>query len=493
MKEKKNIDRIFQEKFKDFESEPHSRNWDEIASRLDRKDRKRPFIIPLWFKLGGVAAVLAVIVSGILFLNNQNSGMNEPGIVIEETESSKTEDPKEKESINEIDEGATDSRLSSQDSLEAAGSQESNSGSPSSSKTNSAYANREANTENTKTLNQKTNTSNNHRNPSGIAANNSSVKNNQTEKATPEIIQPETTGKNDSERIASSSDVVKDSSAVNNSILKPSEEDKEEKNALAQLEDDKKLKDGEESLETDSNKKQLRLSTFAAPVFYANVGAGNELSNQFAGNSSSSEVTFSYGVKVAYDIGKKLKIRTGISKVDMSYNIQDISYSPTAASAGFDNINPVEDNLEIRTESSRGIGPQNDFSNSAGSSLASSVFTPGEINQQFGFIEIPVELEYAVIDSKFGLNLIGGASSLILDNNRVDLVAGDSRTTLGEASNINNTSFSTNVGVGMDYEISNKFSISVEPIVKYQLNTFTDVSNVRPLNFGIYSGLNYKF
>lgn len=182
----------------------------------------------------------------------------------------------------------------------------------------------------------------------------------------------------------------------------------------------------------------------------------------------------------------------------MSYNIEDIIYSPTAASTGFDNIDPIEDNLEIRTESSpigSGAGTQispaeNGFTDN---SLASSIFTPGEINQQFGFIEVPVELEYAVIDNKFGLNIIGGASSLFLDANRVDLIAGEARTQLGEASNINNTSFSTNIGLGMDYELSDKFSVSVEPILKYQINTFTDVSNVRPMNFGIYSGLNFKF
>ena len=115
------------------------------------------------------------------------------------------------------------------------------------------------------------------------------------------------------------------------------------------------------------------------------------------------------------------------------------------------------------------------------------------MKQQFGYIEIPLELEFALIDKKFGLNIIGGGSSLFLDNNSLDLVSANQKTDLGEATNINNTSFSTNIGLGMDYQLTDKFSISVEPIFKYQINTFSNVNNVQPTNFGIYSGLNFKF
>ena len=87
------------------------------------------------------------------------------------------------------------------------------------------------------------------------------------------------------------------------------------------------------------------------PEFYKNVGSGNELSNQLTNNGTSSEVTLSYGVKFAYKISKKLKIRTGISKVDINNKIQDIAYSPSAASSQLENIGPSVDNLDIRDNS----------------------------------------------------------------------------------------------------------------------------------------------
>jgi len=57
MSERKNIDKLFQEKFKDFEAEPSAEMWPRIEAKLkEKKDRK---IIPFWWKLSGVAAALS--------------------------------------------------------------------------------------------------------------------------------------------------------------------------------------------------------------------------------------------------------------------------------------------------------------------------------------------------------------------------------------------------------------------------------------------------
>src|SRR5690606_24692475 len=62
MKEKKNIDNIFKEGFKNFEATPSPRVWENIQAQLqkEKEDRK---LIPLWIKLGGVAALIAVLLS----------------------------------------------------------------------------------------------------------------------------------------------------------------------------------------------------------------------------------------------------------------------------------------------------------------------------------------------------------------------------------------------------------------------------------------------
>lgn len=486
MKEKKNIDRIFQEKFKDFEKEPREKIWDNIASKLDEKERKRPIIIPLWMKLGGVAAVITVVLASLLFTGNQESIPNEPGVVVEDADETR-EDETEKSNTPQKKEENSQTRVASQESDET-NSAERNSPSredhSSSSNNNSASdpAITNQNSENAKAsaIRNPTNQDKQNRAIVSEETKNPETKNEKEKVAIkPEVINNETSG-----IIARAEETKKDSAA--------SEITLKEENALAQVEDQNKNTENEEELAEEKSRK-IRLSTFAAPIFYKNMGSGNELSSQLSNNPSSSEVTFSYGIKVAYELSEKIRIRTGISKVDVNYSIGDISYSPAAMAGNFENIRPVEENIQIRNNASS--GPGNSFASESmnRNSLAAAIFTPGEINQQFGFIEVPLEIEYSLIDKKFGLNIIGGGSSLFLHRNRVALVSANSNTNLGEAANINSTSFSTNIGLGMDYKLNDRFSISLEPIFKYQINTFDNVENVQPVNFGIYSGLNLRF
>ncbi|WP_300433629.1 hypothetical protein [Christiangramia sp.] len=478
MKEKKSIDRIFQEKFKDFEKEPPEKVWDNIASRLDKKDKKKPLIIPIWFKIGGVAAVLAIILSSLLFIDVQDPVSGEPGVVFEKPEepTNKQEDSKDTlQKENKTDDPEASLAADEEDPKSKTGGQNSASGNNSSSTSEGI-----ANTNNSyKTTNKNTNPGDQSNSEAVIAIN--------EQKTNTTYENWETKNPSGLHKINPSGNIVQSDSVKKDFLIK-------EENALAQVEEEKKKTENEEEVIAQADSKKMELSTFAAPVFYKNIGGGNELSNQLSNNSTSSQVTVSYGMKIAYKISDRFKIRTGISKIDINQNIQDISYSPTALSVGFENISSVEDNVQIRdnspTPSENGL-PMGELDRN--NSLSTSVFTPGEIKQQFGYIEVPLEMEYVLIDKQFGLNIIGGGSSLFLDNNRVQLVAGESKTDLGEATNINNTSFSTNIGVGMDYKLTDKFSISVEPIFKYQINAFDRVDNVQPVNFGIYSGLSFNF
>jgi hypothetical protein len=111
-----------------------------------------------------------------------------------------------------------------------------------------------------------------------------------------------------------------------------------------------------------------------------------------------------------------------------------------------------------------------------------------------GYYEVPLEVSYAVLDKKFGINVIGGVSTLFLSQNKISLVSSETNVKLGEAKNLNQVHFSTNVGLGFKYQIIKSFQINVEPMVKYQLNTFSNNSgDFKPLFIGLYSGISYSF
>src|SRR6476661_6118312 len=58
MKERKNIDRLFQEKFKDFDAAPQEYMWNRIEAELNQKKKRR--IIPFWLQMTGIAAALLI-------------------------------------------------------------------------------------------------------------------------------------------------------------------------------------------------------------------------------------------------------------------------------------------------------------------------------------------------------------------------------------------------------------------------------------------------
>ncbi len=75
MKDQKNIERLFQEKFKDFEATPPQGSWDAIASRLNEKKKKKR-VVPFWFQLSSIAASLVII--GTLIWNFQSEENTTP-------------------------------------------------------------------------------------------------------------------------------------------------------------------------------------------------------------------------------------------------------------------------------------------------------------------------------------------------------------------------------------------------------------------------------
>jgi hypothetical protein len=72
VRDSKNIDRIFQEKLKDYEVFPPNKSWNAIERNLSGKKQKRR--IPFWAKLSSIAALLVLFFSvGSIYFMPQNS------------------------------------------------------------------------------------------------------------------------------------------------------------------------------------------------------------------------------------------------------------------------------------------------------------------------------------------------------------------------------------------------------------------------------------
>ncbi|MBT8263806.1 MAG: outer membrane beta-barrel protein, partial [Muriicola sp.] len=229
------------------------------------------------------------------------------------------------------------------------------------------------------------------------------------------------------------------------------------------------------------------------PVYYSSFGNGSSIDPSFADNSQSGDVNFSYGAAVSYAISEKLSLRTGISNVNLSYSTGGLELGTGPTSAALKSVNYGKTSGQVLTAVDKGSlrpNPEGGFGVITPKAGGAEAF----LNQKIRYYEVPMELKYSLLDNKFGINMIGGFSTLFLGNNEVSVEAGDFRSVLGEANNLNSLSFTTNIGLGFDYKITNRLKFNIEPIFKYQLNPYSDSSvDFNPFYMGVYTGLSFKF
>jgi hypothetical protein len=204
-------------------------------------------------------------------------------------------------------------------------------------------------------------------------------------------------------------------------------------------------------------------------------------------NTTTGENSYSYGLQIGFKLNKRWTIQSGIHLQEIKYSNNQITiYSSeiaTTQSVAFKDNSSVSFNNTL-TESL--IINSDSFS-----SFTSRI---GNLSQNFGYIEIPLEMKYNFSNNhKIEAQLVTGFSSLFLDKNEVVLKTFNTTRT-GESTNLNTINFSGNLGFDFNYFLNNNWSLNVNPMFKVQLNTFKrEANNFAPFNLGIYSGIKYQF
>jgi hypothetical protein len=244
----------------------------------------------------------------------------------------------------------------------------------------------------------------------------------------------------------------------------------------------------EETMIAQAERARWNIKPQMAPVFYNSLSSGSPIDSEFAGNSKSYDNDLSYGLGINYAVSSRISIRTGINTVNLSYSTNDIQFyaalneqTPNIAARG------SKANIVVQNGGSAGTTFVDD-------QLPTQTFN-GSLRQKMGFIEVPMELSYKLLDSRFGIDVIGGISTLFLNENNVSVLSSQGlQTDVGEAENLNNVHFSTNIGIGFKYRFWKAFEANFEPMFKYQVNTFSsDAGNFKPYFIGLYSGISFSF
>lgn len=486
MSDKKNIEEFFKEKFQNFEATPLPETWDNINSKLKKKELAKP-MFPFWLKSAGVAAIFLV---GFFLGDNFNSTKIKTTILEKPTAISKS-----KNTINkEITE--TENQISETNNSDVINPNQKNNSEKISNKNSFSFVKKTPKQfqkatisvlekpENDQKINSvfenkisnNLNSENSFNNEKNIIFIQNKISNNSENSI---LNSEEKFSKNSILKPLSESEIVKKDS-INKTIIT--------ENPLTKIENKK------EELPLPKVKiLRWKIRPNAAPI-YTNSSQGSPISTSFADNTKEFENTTSVGIGLDYAINNRFSIRSGVNKYDMQYNTNDIVY--------YADLNPTKANSNLKTidkdpkAASMVVEDKNTTSVSTTQSSAEALQTKndGLLNQKLGYIEVPVELSYKLLDKKFGIELITGISTMFLNANQVSVVSQGKSTILGVANNLNTIHFSTNIGFGISYNFMKSFQINIEPTLKYQLNTFSDNSGgFKPYIIGIYSGLSYRF
>ncbi|WOI22295.1 outer membrane beta-barrel protein [Nonlabens ulvanivorans] len=539
MSDKKNIDRLFQERFKDFEAAPPMAAWDNIEKKLDGK--KPVAVFPLWIKWIGIAAGIALLTT--LAYNGYSSFKNNTEVdqqivtEINDVNSNSSDEETLDRAVNKdnlfhknnaddnlvLDNPSSNTvsntdLITSDDKLlnEADKTNVAHSGTTASNSDKAIIgkdASQKATINNSSSVNQKTSyTTTSGNQPSSDNINrvkNKAIKNadetrfaiNQSTKR-PYIAINATNSNEHSQNSASNTAQSENKDGQVKTAL-PSNTDiaattipqdstltgKSLEDAVAQQEEDENEKDADAI-----PFKKWNASSVIAPIYSSTMG-GSSIDREFADNNKAAGLNLSYGVNVGYNLSSRLSVRTGVHKVNLSYTTNDIVYGVTVQPGDVQllSVNSYDRNAVSNPGAVSTADLGSSFSQEF---LSDNTFTgfQGEISQRLGYLEVPLELKYKLLDRKLSVNVMGGLSALFLTDNSIAVTNNTSKLELGEDDNFNSFNHSANFGLGIDYLFTDQLGITVEPMFKYQLNALKEnTADFKPFNVGIYSGITYRF
>ena len=546
MKDHKNIERLFQEKFKDFEAIPPQESWNIIASRLNEKKKKKR-IIPIWFQLSGIAASFIII--GALIWNfqsnqNTNSPNNSNETVVVGLDNSNSKDKKSNTDFNNNETLRPEKNIENSENntikfdSKRIDFKKSNPIVISNEKSNIRYKEKKnnsfesKNTLDTKNKKRYPNYNNKESNHAIVAnsktkRNKSSKKNlfletdliattkkNKNSKLNPnndlsisknELINSDKINsffdktKTNTNYVNTINDTDKKSTDTTNVVIASSEsiidndstlvaEISPEINPLEEL-----LKEKEAGKNDDEKEKEKRsrwaVSTNASPVYFNSISEGSSLDSEFSKNSKEFETTMSYGIGAVYQISNKFSFKTGVNTLTFNYNTDNVLFN-TRLNSVTNNIKTLDRNSNSENLAFSAINSKSDL----GDALILLTESKGSIKQELSYVEVPLELSFKILDKKFGIDLIGGVSTLFLNANSISLISDGMEMNIGKANNLNNIHFSSNVGLGFKYNFWKSFNANFQPMFKYQINTFSENSgDFKPYFIGLYTGVSFSF
>jgi hypothetical protein len=250
------------------------------------------------------------------------------------------------------------------------------------------------------------------------------------------------------------------------------------------------------------------IGAMLSPSYYSTVDfSANSGSSNFS-NSEKAAVSYSGGLSFAYKLNSRISVQTGVYYSTIGQKVTGIdSYSgfnqfhsskgsglfSVPTSTGMITTTNGDIFLADKTEGARVITSYNN--NVFDPVKAELNYINSSLHQNLNYLELPVILKYKVLDRTVDFNVSGGFSYNILVSNSAYSVTGTEKYYVGKTSGLSPVTLSSSIGMGVEYSLSRKLSLNLEPTFRYYLTPLGEIpgSAIHPYSFGLFSGLLYKF
>ncbi|MEQ3654852.1 MAG: hypothetical protein ABNH00_03205 [Dokdonia sp.] len=525
---KKDIGKIFQEKFKDFEQAPDAGTWDTIANELDGNGKGR-YPLLLWI----TTAVVFIGLMGLLIWQPWQSDTVSPSLVSDpELQTPSSEITTKKDAITTTTQKDAQENINNRTTTEDTAT----------SNTTPSRLSDNANTltDTTEVTNQKsqqtasTQTSGNTVSYSNSISEKSSATN--TLKATSSNLGSASKGNTKINTVRANAGIINiDETTIAQMTVREQNARKayrakiaaERKAMRDQIESDKMLalakrdslqkaeekamaiaqakKEAEKEAEKQSRNKRdtpkteaeraedrkeavtynFSVSTYTSLLSYGSLVKGSSIDDRLVDNPREAIATQGYGVRLEYVLNERSGFRFGIGVAPLKYrtnNFQVLNNGGTINVYQFSGLTPTQLEQGGTPTNPQAVAFFNDY----------DVVT---IEQNISYIELPMDYQYKLINKRVGLSLNPGLSIFILTDNSVFAIANDNtRLRIGRETSLNDLSFAFNLGLGGFYNFAKNWRLDVEPTFRYQLNPYSNnLGNFRPYYIGVQFGATFKF
>jgi hypothetical protein len=199
-------------------------------------------------------------------------------------------------------------------------------------------------------------------------------------------------------------------------------------------------------------------------------------------------ISYAAGMSLRLHVGRRISLEGGLNYLHYSMETTD----PGLEAEFVANTSPGKytattrlGEVGIQADAIPGMDEYNWF----GTTYA---VTGYDLLQTAGYMELPLTVNYHLSDRKLSLSVMAGGSAGILVSNKAYFTGEEGRQEAGKTNGLNSYIFSTLAGIGLEYRLSPRVFLGLDPGLRYAIRGISDSPDLPPLSFSLSAGLSWQ-